>query len=103
MAAWLASRGHEVRVITAPPYYPAWKVTRGHSSWRYRREHIDGVVVWRCPLWVPTRPTGMTRILHLTSFAITSLPVLLSQILWRPDIVMTIEPPLICAPQAWLA
>ena len=26
MAAWLAERGHAVRVVTAPPYYPDWKV-----------------------------------------------------------------------------
>ena len=25
LAAWLAARGHAVRVVTAPPYYPAWK------------------------------------------------------------------------------
>jgi colanic acid biosynthesis glycosyl transferase WcaI len=23
---WLAIGGHEVRVVTAPPYYPAWRV-----------------------------------------------------------------------------
>ena len=26
MAEWLAARGHEVRVVTAPPYYPQWRV-----------------------------------------------------------------------------
>jgi colanic acid biosynthesis glycosyl transferase WcaI len=26
MAEWLANRGHEVRVVTAPPYYLAWWV-----------------------------------------------------------------------------
>ena len=31
LAAWLAGRGHEVRVVTAPPYYPAWKVSEGYS------------------------------------------------------------------------
>ena len=25
----LAARGHEVRVVTAPPYYPAWAVSPG--------------------------------------------------------------------------
>ena len=29
MAAWLAARGHQVRVVTAPPYYPAWQVGAG--------------------------------------------------------------------------
>ena len=36
MAQWLAQAGHEVRVITAPPYYPAWKVSNGHSASQYR-------------------------------------------------------------------
>ena len=26
MAEWLAAQGHEVRVVTAPPYYPQWRV-----------------------------------------------------------------------------
>ncbi len=26
MVEWLAAQGHEVRVITAPPYYPQWQV-----------------------------------------------------------------------------
>ena len=36
MAAWLAARGHEVRAVTAPPYYPAWRIAEGHSGWRWR-------------------------------------------------------------------
>ncbi|MFZ2393335.1 MAG: glycosyltransferase [Rhodoferax sp.] len=27
MAAWLAARGHQVRVVTAPPYYPDCRFT----------------------------------------------------------------------------
>ncbi|MEW5725797.1 MAG: WcaI family glycosyltransferase, partial [Thermodesulfobacteriota bacterium] len=30
------------------------------------------------------------------------LPVMLGQILWRPQVVMVIEPTVFCAPQAWL-
>ena len=28
MAEWFAKRGHKVRVVTAPPYYPRWKVDK---------------------------------------------------------------------------
>lgn len=35
MARWLAEQGHEVRVVTAPPYYPDWKVWPAFSSWRF--------------------------------------------------------------------
>lgn len=32
MVEWMASQGHDVRVITAPPYYPEWKVGERYSS-----------------------------------------------------------------------
>ena len=102
MSAWLAARGHEVRVVTAPPYYPDWKVGAGYSSTSWRREQQGGAQVWRCPLWVPACPGGLKRVLHLASFALSSLPVMLGQILWRPDTVWVVEPPLFCAPTAWL-
>ncbi len=103
MAAWLAEQGHRVRVLTAPPYYPAWRVREGYHAWRYQYELRSGVEVWRCPVWVPLHPSGVTRVIHLLSFTFSSLPVLLRQIFWKPDVVMAIEPPLFCAPQAWFA
>lgn len=100
MAEWLAAHGHEVRVVTAPPYYPEWRVAPDYSTWRYRREYKSGIEVWRCPLWVPKKLSGLKRILHLASFALGSLPIMLWQILWKPDVVLVIEPPLMCAPVA---
>jgi len=102
LAEWLVANGHEVMVITAPPYYPDWKVVLPYSSWKYSKEIIDGVRVWRCPLWVPKKPSGLKRLLHLFSFAISSTPVMLAQMFWRPDVVLVIEPPLFCAPIAWM-
>jgi colanic acid biosynthesis glycosyl transferase WcaI len=100
MAVWLRGRGHQVRVVTAPPYYPAWKVNAGYRGWRYRRESLQGVDVFRCPIWVPETPDGFRRLLHLLSFAVSSIPVLLRQIFWRPDRIFVIEPTLFCAPCA---
>jgi colanic acid biosynthesis glycosyl transferase WcaI len=100
MAAWLAAQGHEVRVVTAPPYYPDWAVGAGYSARSWRRERWRTVDVWRCPLWVPLRPGGAKRLLHLASFALSSLPVMLRQVLWRPDVVWAVEPALFCAPAA---
>lgn len=103
MAAWLAAQGHEVRVVAAPPYYPAWALGEGYAAWPpYRREQWQGVDVWRAPLWVPRSPSGLTRVLHLLTFAVSSLPVMLWQALWRPDVVMTVAPALLCAPTGWL-
>jgi colanic acid biosynthesis glycosyl transferase WcaI len=98
MAAWLSSHGHEVRAIAAPPYFPEWQA-RGN---RYRREQRAGVRVERCPLWVPRKPGGLTRLIHLASFALSSLPVLLAQRSWRPDVVLTVAPAFFCAPGALL-
>lgn len=113
MAEWLAGRGHEVRVVAAPPYYPQWRVAPGYSGKCYRKERVstrklpqvgkDGsLLIYRCPLWVPATPSGLKRLLHLASFALSSLPVMLAQVFWRPNVVLVIEPPLFCAPQAWL-
>jgi colanic acid biosynthesis glycosyl transferase WcaI len=111
MAEWLASRGHEVRVVTAPPYYPQWRIRDGFSNaWSKEEKNYteaafnngSGVLVYRCPLWVPARPSGYKRLLHLVSFALSSLPVMLSQVLWRPDVVVVVEPSLLCSPGALL-
>ncbi len=109
MAIWLAKAGHDVRVIAAQPYYPFWRVFDGYSSSAYSREFISqellgdkggSLTVFRCPVWVPSRPSGIKRLLHLMSFAISSLPIFFYQYRWRPVIVMAIEPPLLCAPLA---
>ena len=36
MAEWLVAQGHEVRVVTAPPYYPEWRVGKEDASGRSR-------------------------------------------------------------------
>jgi colanic acid biosynthesis glycosyl transferase WcaI len=102
MASWLAEHGHEVRVVAAPPYYPAWKVDRKYLWPPFRREQWRGVDVWRAPLWVPKSPSGLTRLIHLLSFAITSFPVMIWQVEWRPDLVLTVAPAFICAPTGLL-
>ncbi|OPK10874.1 glycosyltransferase WbuB [Pseudomonas sp. VI4.1] len=100
MACWLAAQGHEVRVVTAPPYYPDWKVWQGFSSWRFSKRQEAGVTVIRCPLYVPSRPTAIKRLLHLISFSLSSAFAVLAQLRWKPDLVMLVVPTMFCAPQA---
>ncbi len=102
MAAWLAASGHDVRVVTAPPYYPDWRVRPDYNGPQHMHKAWKGVRVWRAPLWVPSKPSGMKRIVHLASFALGSLPLMLRQLVWRPDVVWMVEPPLFCAPTALL-
>jgi len=105
MVDGLAERGHQVVVVCAPPYYPAWKVGDGHAAGRYTCERPrQGVTVYRCPLWVPRRPSAASRLLHQASFVLSSLPVLLWLALrWRPQVVLAVAPATGCAPAAWLA
>src|SRR6266404_130573 len=107
MAKWLTLRGHQVRVVTIAPHFPQWKTFDGYSWWRYSREvslpgngSTGSLKVTRCPAWIPGDPRGWKRILHLASFALSSVPVMLPQVLWRPDIVLVIEPTMFCAPHA---
>jgi len=98
MAAWLVAQGNQVRVVAAPPYYPAWKLDQTYAWPPYRREQWQGVDVWRCPLWVPKVPSGLVRVVHLLSFAVSSLPIMLWQVFWRPNVVMVIAPAIVCVP-----
>ncbi len=108
MAGFLAEKGLDVRVITAPPYYPQWQKTPGYSYRWYKKERRQGVTVYRCPLWLPGRSkktggiTGLKRILHLASFALSSLPVAFTQVFWRPERVIVLAPSVFNAPAAAL-
>ena len=97
MVEWMARQGHEVRVITAPPYYPQWKVGEKYSAWRYRREQ-GAATVWRCPLYVPKQPSTLKRLMHLGSFALSSFFPLMAQRRWKPDRIIGVVPTLFCTP-----
>ena len=102
--AWLSARGHDVRVITAPPYYPEWRLHDGYRAGAWRCEAIGAAQVLRCPLWVPAAASPAARILHLLSFAASSLgPCLWQAVRFRPDLVWAVEPTACAAPVALLA
>ena len=105
LAEHLSANGFEVKVVTAKPYYPAWRVT---EAWRrplwVRRRSKSGVGIIHCPLYVPSEPGGTKRILHHASFALAALPVTIWKALtWRPDIVMVVAPSLLSAQVGLLA
>ena len=103
MVDGLLARGHEVFVVCAPPHYPHWRVAEGYHALSYQFESPrPGLTVCRCPTWVPRRPGGLKRLLHLASFALSSLPVMLLLALWRPATVFAVMPAMFAAPWAWL-
>lgn len=104
LAASLAEAGHEVSVICANPSYPHWKLYDGYRAWRGSRAVEDGVDVHRCPVYVPGRVGGLTRLLHYASFAVSALvPALRLARRLSPDVVIHVTPTLIAAPVALLA
>ena len=51
---------------------------------------------------MPFRPGGAKRLVHLGSFALSSLPILFRQMLWGPQVIWVVAPAFFCAPGAWL-
>lgn len=99
----LQKRAHSVWVITAPPYYPSWSIPESYKG-MWRTEMLDGVKVTRAPIFVPPKPTGLKRLLHLLSFTLTSFPsAIFASLKFRPDVVLNIAPSLMSAPVALCA
>ena len=104
MVRWLCRWGHQVQVVSAPPYYPFWKRSPGYGPFSYASEKDGDVGVVRCPLYVPGRRSGLRRIAHLMSFAFSSLPVVLWQgFFFRPDLVVVVAPTLFSCPAGLMA
>ena len=88
LSNFFSKKGNDVRVITTNKYFPKWEVKQNN----YKKEYINECQVYRCPIFVPKKPNGFLRIIHLLSFCISSLPILVSQKKWKPDYVVVIIP-----------
>ena len=99
MSVWLAQRGHEVRVVTAPPYYPAWRIRDDYLGSWYRTERVPGgPVVYRTPLYVPAHRPASSELCISSPFMLGSFPVMVRETFWQPEVVFTVEPTFFCAP-----
>lgn len=95
----LASRGHKVCVISTPPHYPGWRTNPPYSANAWSKEVVDGVAVYRCPLYLHPEMKGFRRILAPLTFALSSaIPALWQILARRPQVVMVVEPALFAAP-----
>lgn len=92
MVDWFIENGFEVRVICAPPYYPEWSIKAGFSKYFYSLEKSKNLNIFRCPIWVPKRATGLKRVIHLVSFALSSSPLIVWQVFWKPNYIICVEP-----------
>lgn len=106
LAAALAGLGARVEVVTGHAYYPQWRRYPGFGrGWETRDE--AGIPVTRCPHYIPADPGGLKRIVHLASFALSTLGPALRTALrrrdQRPQLVITVAPALLGVMTAWLA
>ena len=103
MAEKIHNSGVEVEAIVAPPYYPEWKVSEQYSSYLYKKEVLKGIPITRCPLYVPAKVSTFKRLLHLSTFALSSSIALLIQLIKnKPDVIFLVQPTLLCAPTTLL-
>lgn len=106
LAEGLVGRGLAVSAICGHPYYPRWRVFPqfARKGWDLRTE--NGVDVARCPHYIPAKPTGLRRMVHLLSFGLSAfvpaLRVMLKKRSERPDLVICVVPALFSVPSAWL-
>lgn len=96
MVDWLIKNGYDCTVVTSFPYYPNWSVQKPYRGLFYKKEvnETGDLRVYRCPLYVPSVPTGKKRILHDISFFFTSL-LMMIYLLFKPksDYVFCVAPP----------
>ena len=76
MISWFVSQGYDCTVITSYPYYPYWKIQEPYYKkrfWYTIEESVDAesggsLRIYRCPQYVPAKPSGLKRIILDLSF-----------------------------------
>jgi colanic acid biosynthesis glycosyl transferase WcaI len=91
LAEHLASRGHQVTVVTGVPSYPQWRVYPEYRRVLRVRELRGGVEIRRVRNYVPHRQTTLRRGLYETSFLLGGMAVLGMP---SPDAVVGVVPSL---------
>jgi colanic acid biosynthesis glycosyl transferase WcaI len=108
MIAWLAKDGFECTVVTTYPYYPFWKVQPPYTGKWYKKEYIKnevsgaGITIYRCPLYIPAKLTGKTRMLHDLSFVVSKAFIMIKLIFEKKhDFLINVAPPFHVGFLAW--
>jgi glycosyltransferase involved in cell wall biosynthesis len=88
----LRERGHLVTVITGFPNYPGGKVYPGYKMSLLRREDMDGVPVFRVPLFPSHSRSRIGRVLNYISFQF-SATVACAFLSAKADLIYVYHPP----------
>jgi colanic acid biosynthesis glycosyl transferase WcaI len=101
MVDFLAKSGYECTVITSYPYYPFWKIQEPYCKkwWWYRKENktvsssVKPITIYRCPQFVPQKPSGSKRMLLDFSFCLSCFLIVSGLLFKRKyDYIITVAP-----------
>ena len=100
MILWLANQGYDCTVVTTYPYYPYWKVQEPYCKRRfwYSKEVTNfnssgKITVYRCPMYVPSEPSGEKRMLLDVSFMVAAFFQLVKLLFKKKcHVVITVVP-----------
>lgn len=85
---WIAD-GHDVEVMTSVPNFPEGRIYEGYRN-RYQEEIVDGIPVFRVPMYVAENKGTLKRTLSYISFMISC--ILHHGKTRRPDVVVATSP-----------
>ncbi len=88
----LVRRGHHVEVLTGFPNYPGGKIYEGYRIRLFQRESMDGISVYRFPLYPSHDRSTLKRILCYSSLAI-SMTLLAPFIIRKADVAYVVQGP----------
>jgi colanic acid biosynthesis glycosyl transferase WcaI len=96
MVNWLLSEGYKCTVVTSYPYYPYWKLQQPYKNIFFNKEvSYNGLLtIYRCPIYISEKPSGFKRIIHDSSFFLSSAIIFLMLLFKRKfTYLITIAPP----------
>ena len=99
---WLSKEKFHCGVVTSYPHYPQWKIQSSYSgrSFWYKSEKKSflsspSIDIYRCPHYVPSKPTGVRRIISdFTYFISAFFQIIRLLIRKKYDYVLVVAPPL---------
>lgn len=104
MMGKLASMGYQCTVVTTFPYYPHWQIQSPYTrSSRWFKKELKPVAtlngkgaiqLFRCPHYVPQKPTGLKRMVSDFTFTFTAFIKILQLLFAKKyDFVLVVAPP----------
>ena len=74
MMNWMLENDYEITAISAFPYYPYWAVQPPYTGRFYKKETLSagGLTIYRCPMYIPAKPSGLKRLIHEATFFVSA-------------------------------